>query len=176
MTADVHSDHPLRQLFCGLVEQVFQTDLGVCDPALTTYLGDMLVDFTHVEQIFPHRDVNGEVIREISRLRADAVLGPQIGAFDRGRVINRYIGDVTLFWAGVYPETLRPRLAGADRLREYLLQGKQSYGVASELSDDGDLPPAALLRCLSRQFEFCVHGLRLVRAGWEELSRQYKGN
>jgi hypothetical protein len=85
--------------------------------------------------------------------------------------VNQYIGDFTLFWAGVYPEILRPRHCGVDRLVPYVQVGKRSYGIASELSGTHDVPPAELLAQLSDQFEFCVHGLHLVRAGWEQLAQ-----
>jgi hypothetical protein len=63
------------------------------------------------------------------------------------------------------------RLAGVDPFDVYLRQGKRSYGIAGELTGDKDVPPAAGLQQLSAQFEYCVHGLRLVRAGWERLNR-----
>jgi hypothetical protein len=78
----------------------------------------------------------------------------------------------TLFWTGLYPENLRPRFqAGVGRLEAYLRQGKLSYGIASELTADREQPPAAVLQQLSEQFEFCVHGLQLVRASWERQSQ-----
>ena len=68
------------------------------------------------------------------------------------------------------PESLRPRQnLGADLWREYLLEGKTGYELASALSDANDVPPAELLFDLSRQFESCVHGLHLVRKNWDQL-------
>ncbi len=162
--------HPLRRLFSGLVEQVFQVDLGTCDPAVTGYLSDMLVDFIHVERIYQLRDVDGAVIREVSRMHAAACLGPNVDDARRDLLVHRHIGDFTLFWAGVFPESLVKRTSGADRLREYVLQGKRSYGIASRLCPPDEKPPAGLLRCLGEKFEFCVHGLNRVRAGLERLS------
>lgn len=163
---------PLRKLFGGLVEQVFNVDIGICDPALTNYLGEMLADFVHVDRIYRLRSVNKQVIREISRMEAEADLGPMVNETRRRRLINKYIGDFTLFWTGVYPEHLRPRRqGGVDRFGAYLLQGKRSYGIASELTGRGERPPADVLQHLSQQFEYCVHGLQLVRAGWERLGR-----
>lgn len=169
MVQKLQKDHPLRKLFEGMVEQVFMTDLGICNPRLTDYLGELLSEFVHVEQIYRLRRVDGDTICELSKMEADACLGPHFDALQRTRVVNRYIGDFTLFWVGVYPETLRPRLAGCDRMREYLLQGKRSYGIASDLATDNDDPPGALLRQLSAEFEACVHGLHLVRRGWEQM-------
>ncbi len=169
--------HPLRRLFSGLVDQIFQVDIGICDPALTDYLGDLLAGFIHVDRIYRLRTVDGEVIRDISRMEAEAVLGPGIDAARRRRLVNKYIGDFTLFWTGVYPEQLRPRHRGEiDRLSPYVSQGKRSYEIASELSLAGDDPPAPVLQQLSQQFEFCVHGLHLVREGWERLQHANRRN
>lgn len=169
--------HPLRKLFSGLVEHVFQSELGICNPRLTDYVGDVLVDFVHVDEIYRVRDIDGAWIREFSRIEADAALGPEIAGSARTRLINRYIGDFTLFWAGVYPENLRPRHnAGVDRLLEFLLQGKRSYGIAGELSTPESLPSGEVLLQLSEEFEACVHGLRLVREGWERHPDLIDGN
>ncbi len=176
MVSRISPGHPLRKLFSGLVEQVFMADMGICDLQLTEYLGEMLLDFVHVDRIYCMRNVSGEAIREISRLEAEAYLGPSTDCSARSRLINRYIGDFTLFWAGIYPESLRPPRVGVDRLHVYLIQGKRSYGIASELSRAESDPPATLLRCLSDEFEYCVHGLHLVRDSWERLSRQQEGN
>lgn len=170
MKSELSPQHPLRKLFAGLVEHVFMVDVGICDPALTDYVGALLADFVHVDRIYRLHAVDGEVIRDLSRMEAEADLGPDIPHTARQRLVNKYIGDFTLFWAGVYPEFLRPRhQGGVDGLHRYLLQGKHSYGVASELTRPDDDPPRELLLHLSDQFEYCVHGLQLVRAGWERL-------
>ncbi len=167
----------LRRLFSGLVEQIFMAEVGICAPALTDYLGQLLFEFVHMDRVFRLRTVDGAVIREISQMRAEAEVRVRLGDHSRARLVNRYIGDFTLFWAGLFPESLRPRRNfGADRLREYMLEGKTGYELASELSDMGDVPPAELLFDLSRQFESCVHGLHLVRENWEQMSRTPRQN
>jgi len=167
MISNIGPDHPLRKLFSGLVEQVFMTEIGICDTRLTDYLSNMLGDFIHIDAIFQLRTVTGDQIREISRAEAEAFLGPEISGTHRTRMINRYIGDFTLFWTGVYPECLRTR--GVDRLREYIVLGRRSYGIAGELSDDRSAPPGNLLLMLSEEFESCAHGLHLVREGWRQI-------
>ncbi len=177
MTLGPEHDNPLRRLFGGLVEQVFMVDLGICDTGLTDYLGELLTEFVHIDRIYPLRTVDNQVIREISRMEAEAAVGPGLSATRRRRLINKYIGDFTLFWTGVYPEHLRPRKLGTvDRFDAYLRQGKLSYGIASELTAPREHPPAEVLQQLSEQFEYCVHGLRLVRASWERLARGSRRN
>lgn len=162
--------HPLRTLFAGLVEQVFMSDLGVCEPKLTAYLTGLLADFVHMDAIYRLRDVDRQVIRDLSRMEAEADLGDLPEGTARRRVVNQYIGDFTLFWTGVYPEQLRARRTSAvDELVPYLQVGKRSYGIASELTGPGDEPAADVLQQLSEHFELCVHGLHLIRANWEQL-------
>src|SRR5689334_18666228 len=107
-------NHPLRQLFSGLVEQAFLADMGICDTHLTDYLGDLLADFLHVDQIYRFHTIDGAAIREVSLVEANAHLGGNVPEAMRKQVINRYIGDFTLFWTGLFPESLRPR-CGPDR-------------------------------------------------------------
>jgi hypothetical protein len=162
--------HELRRLFAGVVEQTFIAEVGICAPRLTDYVVRVLADFVNMDRVFRLRTADGQVIREVWRMRAEAEIGIRLGDQIRARRINRYIGDFTLFWAGLYPESLRPRQnLGADLLREYMLAGKTGYELASELSDEGDVPPPELLFDLSRQFESCVHGLHLVRENWDQL-------
>jgi len=169
MPRNIGQSHPLRRFFAGLVEQVFMTEVGLADPRLTDYLTRLLSEFVHIDRIYRMRTIDGETIRDVSRIEAEAYLGPGLEGTARTWLVNRYIGDFTLFWIGVYPESLRPRHAGVDRLQEFRLQGKRSYGIASELTPKRADPPGSLLRQLSEEFEACAHGLSLVRAGWERL-------
>lgn len=172
MRSRIAPNHPLRKLFRGLVEQAFMAELGICEVRLTAYLSDMLVDFVHIDQIYRMRTVDGEAIRDLSQVAAHAHLGTCVDETERRRMVNRYIGDFTLFWAGIYPENLHLRRDGIDRLGAYVVQGKRSYGIAGELSSESIEPPASLLQRLSSEFECCVHGLQLVREGWGEVQSQ----
>lgn len=168
MYARIPKDHPLRLMFSGLVDQIFATELGLCNPRITEYLSELLTEFVHVDRIYRLHRVDGRTIHEVSQMEADAVLGAEADAASRTRIINRYIGDFTLFWTGVYPEHLRLRRHGGDRLREYLLRGKRSYTIAGELTPPNEHPPGALFRELSAEFESCVHGLNIVRSNFDQ--------
>lgn len=165
----IEHGHRLRQLLTGVIEQVFNTDLGVADPLLIDYISSLLSDFVHVDSIFRMRTIDGRTIRDAAQMEALAYLGPDVGGTQRTFLVNRFIGDFTLFWAGVYPESLNRPRANVNRLREYLLQGKRSYGIASELVPADQKPPPRVLRNLSEQFEFCVHGLHRVRLCLDEV-------
>ncbi len=168
MSHDITPSHPLRELFRGLVEQVFMADLGICDVELNEYLSDMLSEFIHVDRIHRLRNAEGQPIHEIARMEAEACLSEPTDEKRRRWIIHKHIGDYTLFWTGVYPESLR-RPSQADRMREYLLYGKRSYSIVSDLTRANSQPSPAVFRNLGEQFEFCVHGLRLVRNGWSRL-------
>jgi len=85
------------------------------------------------------------------------------------REVHRHIGDFTLFWTGMYPESLR-RIQGGkspDGFLDYCRQGKRAYRIAAEIEGGEDRPPCELLMRLSEQFELCAYGLREVRREWE---------
>lgn len=164
----IRPDHPLRLLFCGLVEHAFCTRIGVCDPNLTGYLADLLVEFTHVERYHRVRNAQGKELEQIVSMLAVQDDDSSVSEIERDRAIYRKIGDYTLFWAGVYPEQLkRSNPRGADVLLDYVSQGKKCYAIVSELAGEGDDPPSSMFRHLSEDFESCLYGLGLVRRDWE---------
>jgi len=158
----------LRRLFTALVEQTFQTDLGVADPSLTDYLAELLCRFVRSEAITRPRNPAGQRLDGVAAMLAEAAhrqSGPR-------RELYRHIGDVTLFWSGVYPEAL-PKLRKPDRpdhLLDYCEQGKRSYYIASTYDDGPYAKEAPVLRRLSDEFELCSLGLNRVRREWEQLA------
>jgi hypothetical protein len=89
------------------------------------------------------------------------------------RSLYRHIGDVTLFWAGLFPEHLRQThvAADVDRFSEYCAAGRRSYLLASRIdTDEPDAAPGDVLERLGTEFQLCAYGLREVRRGWEEGS------
>lgn len=162
-------NHPLRRLFAGLVEDAFYTQIGVCEPKVVDYLADLLVDFIHIDRVNLLRDAQGKRLDQIGLMLADSLEGESAGDLPREFSIHRHIGDYALFWSGLYPERLRftRRPTWSDGVRDYVSQGKRSYRIASDLGAEDSRPPSDLLRQLSESFESCVHGLGLVRRGWE---------
>ena len=86
------------------------------------------------------------------------------------RRMHRHIGDLTLFWLGVYPEIAkRMRQGRADSLIDYCDQGKKNYYIASTLPPAAEEPATDdVLQRLSDNFELCVYGLGEVRRQWEQ--------
>lgn len=144
----------------------------MCDPALTEYLADLLVEFTHVDRLNAVRNAQGKRLDQIAATLSVLSDQQSTGAVERDQTLYRHIGDYTLFWAGVYPEQLkRDRHLRVDALQDYVAQGRRSYAIVSDLAKEDDRPPSSLFRHLSEDFEFCLYGLGLVRRGWEESSR-----
>lgn len=167
----IREDHPLRRLFKGLVENAFCTEVGLCDPALTDYLIDLLVNFVRLDELYALRDAAGRRLDQVGDMLASLTCGTDGAREEDELLVYRHIGDFALFWSGVYPEHLRHSrgIAFKDRLLDYVQQGKRSYGIASRLADENASPPASLFGRLSSEFEFCCHGLGLVRRGWEQV-------
>ena len=159
----IPEEHPLRLLFAGMVEHAFYTEVGMCDPRLTTYLADLLVAFTHVERFEAIRNAQGKRLEQIASMLIALSDDLPTSREERDRMLYRHIGDYTLFWAGVYPEQLRRSPASSDLLIAYVDRGKRSYAIASELGGEDAAPPSSLFRHLSEDFESCLYGLGLVR-------------
>jgi hypothetical protein len=164
----IRRDHPLRRLFSGLVENAFCTDVGVCNPALTEYVSDLLVDFIHVERLEAARNARGKRLDQMAAMLVAMSDEQPASVAERDRSMYRHIGDYALFWAGLYPEQLRVRSSNAsDVLIDYVSQGKRSYAIVSDLATEEEKPPSSLFRNLSDDFESCLLGLGLVRRAWE---------
>lgn len=165
----VNPNHPLRLLFGGLVENAFCAEVGMCDPTLTAYVTDLLVDFTRVDRLAVIEHGQGKRLEQIAAMAVVHAEEPPATQIERDRMVYRNIGDYTLFWAGVYPEQLkRAARDPGDVMLDFVAQGRKSYAIVSRLADENDAPPSSLFRHLSDDFETCLHGLGLVRRGWEQ--------
>jgi hypothetical protein len=111
------------------------------------------------------RSLNGRPLAEVTEMVAEAEA--RIG--DARREAHRHIGDVALFWTGLYPESLRERQSPdkKDHFIDYCEQGKRAYYIASRISSEREETSAELLERLSRNFDLCAYGLREIRREWE---------
>lgn len=161
----------LQRFFSGLSEHVFQSQLGVVDPALTDYVSDLLVRFVRWDAVYKVRNISGRPVKYISDMLAEA--DERLG--EARREVHQHIGDFTLFWTGVYPEALRQRKGRVklDQFGDYCAHGKRAYLIASSIEvDESAEPPNEVLERLSRQFEMCAYGLREVRREWERMDEE----
>lgn len=165
MPAQISADHPIRQLFFTLVQQTFQCKLGENSPEVSRYLSDVLVNFTHRDQIFAIRNAQGKHLEEVAEMLVEGDVTLNASSFEREREVHKHIGDFTLFWTGVYPEMLRYLRTSSrtDHLIDYVEQGRKSYRIASTFQYGPYVAEATLLRHLAERFELYVHGLHMVR-------------
>lgn len=159
---------PIRRFFSGLTEHAFHIRLGVADPQLTDYISDLLTRFVRSDRV-TIRDAKGRPVLEVVDMLSEA----QNRVGSARREVHRKIGDYTLFWAGLYPESLerRKQRMSKDALIDYCEQGKRAYWIASTIEMEeataAKAAPSGVLERLSAEFELCAYGLRQVRAEWE---------
>ncbi len=156
----------IERFFSGLSECVFHSKLGVADVQMVDYLSDMLLRFIRLDSLHRVRRPNGRPATDVFQMLSEAE--KRIGL--ARREVHRHIGDFTLFWSGMYPESLRRVRAShsADGFLDYCRQGKRAYAIAAEIEGGQDRPSCDLLGRLSDEFELCAYGLREVRREWEE--------
>lgn len=165
-SSDASERSTIERFFSGLSEYIFQSKLGVADVQLIDYVSDMLFRFVRVDSFHKVRRANGRPATEVYQMLCEAE--QRIGLARRD--VHRHIGDFTLFWSGMYPESLRRNRPheSVDGFLDYCRQGKRAYAIAAEIGADHGRPSSDLLRQLSEQFEMCAYGLREVRREWEE--------
>src|SRR5688572_24063209 len=156
----------LARYFAGLCEQVFESELGVADPPLVDYLSELMLRFARFDAVHRVRNLSGRPVVEVVDMLSEAE--SRVGLARRD--VHRHIGDVTLFWTGVYPESL-PKLRAVEKkdfFVDYCNQGKRAYYIASTIETDREEDtPNDILQRLSFQFELCAYGLGEVRREWE---------
>jgi hypothetical protein len=169
-SAMVPEEHALRQFFHTVVSECYPTYTGLSDPEVTTYVADLLTEFTETENLYRIRDASGKPVREVSEMLAasDPVLGTA-PSFDAERAIRRHIGDFALFSTGMYPESMHLWRNHADtNFMEMVKAGKESYYIVSQFDLFEYKLEAPFFARLSEEFERCMYGLTKVR---EELDR-----
>jgi hypothetical protein len=166
--------HPLRQLFGALTEKSFTEHLGWPDLNVTSYVSNLLVDFTHTDQLYKIRNHHEKSVATVVEMLYESEILLEAQSLDREHEVHRHIGDFTLFMAGLFPEYLR-RLKSAgliyhkDFLVDYVKTGKRSYGIVAQIGrDESDADPP-LFRKLSENFELCVTGLGFVRSDLDRM-------
>jgi hypothetical protein len=164
---NISESHPLRQLFMELISDHFQQDIGLRDRQLQTYVADVLTEFCDVRQLYKIRDAAGRPLHDVGEmlLESDPVYGEAPG-FDRERQVRKHIGDYTLFFTGMFPESINRFRLRRHRLENFLdlmKAGKESYYIVSRYEHFEYAKVAPLFAKLSREFEVCVFGLNMVK-------------
>jgi hypothetical protein len=160
-------DLVLSKFFEEVVSRNFGDRLGLVDADITAYISDLLTQFNRTEKLYRIRNTDGKPLEDVGALllESDPVFG-EASSFEREREVRKHIGDLTLFFAGLFPESLnrwRLRRMRIDAVVDYVKAGKESYYIVSEFNQFQYRSVAGLYKKMSDQFEVCVIGLNLVK-------------
>jgi hypothetical protein len=172
----IRQDHPLHRLFAELVERHLIQSAGISDLEAARYIAALLVDFTHVDNLYRVRNAAGKRLEDVGEMLIES--NPLLGgrSFFYEREVRKHIGDYTLFLAGLFPEylaTLPKRSYRVDAFIDYMRAGKESYGVVASFDQFEFKDVAPMFRRLSQQFELCVFGLNLAKQELESNQRAW---
>src|SRR6478752_2675746 len=169
----IPDDHPLQKLFMELVARHYAEEIGIRDSELIGYVAHLLTEFCDAEQLFKIRNSAGKPLTDVGEMLVESnpVFGPA-PSFDRERQVRKHIGDYTLFFAGMFPESInhfRLRRQRLENFVEWVKAGKESYYIVSKFEHFEYAKVAPLFASLSKNFEGCVYGLNMVKNDLEEM-------
>ncbi|MBZ5600399.1 MAG: hypothetical protein LAN83_19005 [Acidobacteriia bacterium] len=169
----IPESHPLQQLFIELVGRHYAEEIGIRDPQIVNYVAHLLADFCEVEQLFKIRSISGKALSDVGEMLMESspVFGPA-PSFDRERQVRKHIGDYTLFFTGMFPESINHFRLRRNRLEgfiDWMKAGKESYYIVSKFEHFEYAKVAPLFANLSAHFEQCVFGLNRVKNELAEM-------
>ncbi|PYX05890.1 MAG: hypothetical protein DMG88_20040 [Acidobacteria bacterium] len=169
----IPESHPLQQLFIELVGRHYAEEIGIRDPQIVNYVSHLLAEFCDAEQLFKISNAFGKPLGDVGEmlLESNPVFGPA-PSFDRERQVRKHIGDYTLFFTGMFPESINHFRLRRERLEnfvDWMKAGKESYYIVSKFEHFEYAKVAPLFAMLSQHFEQCVYGLNLVKNDLEEM-------
>ncbi len=165
--------HPLQKLFVEMVGRHYAQQIGIRDPQIVAYVAHLLTEFCDAEQLCTVRNAAGKPLSDVGEmmLESDPVYGPA-PSFDRERQVRKHIGDYTLFFAGMFPESINHHRLRRNRLEgliDWMKAGKESYYIVSKFEYFEYVKVAPLFASLSSHFEECVYGLNRVKNELQEM-------
>jgi hypothetical protein len=175
----IPQSHPLQQLFFETVQRHYDSDVGVHDRDVHRYVAQMLTAFCEIEQLYKIRDAAGRPLHDVGEMlvHSDPVYGPA-PSFDREREVRKHIGDYTLFFTGMFPESIshwRLRRQRLENFVDFMKAGKESYYIVSKFDQFEYQQAAPLFAKLSEHFERCVYGLNMVKNELREMQHPIVG-
>jgi hypothetical protein len=178
MPGCISEHHPLRKLFTELVQSRLVGSAQLNDIPAARYIAGVLVDFSHVDNLYKIRNSKGKRLEDIGEMliASDPVLEGRSFVYERE--VRKHIGDYTLFLAGIFPEyvaRIQRQKNRLDSFVDYLKAGKESYAVVAAFDQFEFKYQAPLFRRLADRFELCVFGLNLVKHDLERLQNTSYG-
>jgi len=169
----IGESNPLQQLFVELVGRHYAEEIGIRDPQVIAYVSHLLTEFCDAEQLFKIRIATGCRLEDLGEMliESDPVYGPA-PSFDHERQVRKHIGDFTLFFTGMFPESVnhyRLRRQRVENFVDWMKAGKESYYIVSKFEYFEYTKVAPLFASLSQNFEQCVYGLNCVKNELQEM-------
>ena len=132
-----------------------------------------MAEFCDAEQLFKVRNEAGKPLTDVGEMLVESnpIFGPA-PSFDRERQVRKHIGDYTLFFTGLFPESLNHYRLRRQRLEsfvDFMKAGKESYYIVSKFEHFEYAKVAPLFARLSKEFEHCVYGLNQVKNDLQEM-------
>jgi hypothetical protein len=163
----------LQQLFAEVVPRSFNLHLPLRDPEIQDYVVNLLCAFCECDELLKIHNVQGRPLDDVGEmlLEADPIFG-QAPSFDRERQVRKHIGDYTLFFTGMFPESInhsRLRRHRLESLVDIVKAGKESYNIVSKFDQFEYKHVSPLFAKLSREFENCIYGVNLVRCDLDTM-------
>ncbi len=168
----VPESSPLQQFFNELVERNYES-VGVRAADVHAYVANLLTEFCEAENLYKIRNATGQPLADVGEmlLESDPVFGPA-PSFDRERQVRKHIGDYSLFFTGMFPESINRHRLRRNRLEgliDFVKAGKESYYIVSKFEHFEYARVAPLFRRMSQEFERMVYGLNQVKNDLEEI-------
>jgi hypothetical protein len=165
--------HALQMFFLQLVSYHFDLSFDLRDRKVAEYIARMLTDFCEVETLYKIRDSRGCALFDVGEMLVESnpVFGPA-PSFDREREVRKHIGDYTLFFTGMFPESInhfRLRRQRLENFVDFMKAGKESYYIVSKFDQMEYAEAAPLFASLADKFEQCVFGLNMVKNHLREM-------
>ncbi len=164
----IERTHPLRKLFRNAL--AFGLKHNPIDKVeIAHYIEEqILCEFIHTDNLYRIRDADGKGLEDMADMLAEGNVLLNAQSYQREYQVHKHIGDYTLFMLGMFPMVFARRrgkefilgrlvVPGASLSEHYMLQGRRSYRIASELTH-GDI-----FEELSLNFSLYKNILELVR-------------
>ncbi|HST77610.1 MAG TPA: hypothetical protein VLN58_03890 [Verrucomicrobiae bacterium] len=162
----------LQQFFNHVVERNYE-DVGIRQPEVHAYVATLLTEFCELDNLYKIKNADGRPLADMGEmlLESDPIYGPA-PSFDRERQVRKHIGDYSLFFSGMFPESInhhRLRKYRLEGLLDFVKAGKESYYIVSKFEHFEYAKVAPLFRRMSQEFERLVYGLNQVKNELQEM-------
>ena len=163
--ASIPESHPLGRFLRATTESAFDA-VGVRDGEIIDYVWKLLLNFIHVDHLFRKSRITGNRMENVVDFFTEAQGMDNASIRD----LKKQMGDVCLFFTGLYPENLEYQKKNPQF---YVSQGKAAYYHVAEI--DVLRPSAQFFKKLADRMDGCVMALHIEREFMYDSVYQYIG-